>query len=75
MRIAIHNPHYIEGFCGVYIKIPGWFAEENNVDFHEATITRQSEKAILIAHKQVELWIPRSLITVHNVPKGLEDWK
>ncbi len=69
MRITINN-------CRCYILVADWFAEKYNINKHETAIIKQTDLAIFLDFgNDVQQWIPKTLITVHKIPKGLEDWQ
>ncbi len=72
MRITIKNG--IDEYQGIYLEVQDWFAKKQNIDWHVADVLRQTEKAILVKHSNIEIWIPKSVTTVNQIPKGLDKW-
>ncbi len=67
MRIVIENSMRRQ-----IIRIDEWFAEQEYLDHHTASIEAETEKAILLDFGDRQVWVPRSLITIYNAPKGLD---
>lgn len=72
MRVVVEQG--IEGYRGIYLEVQDWFAQKERITWHVANVIRQTEKAILIKHADNEVWIPKSVVTVHRIKKGLESW-
>ena len=70
MRIVIENSVRRQ-----VIRIADWFCENENLDRHTASIEAETEKAILLDFGDRQVWIPRSLITIYDAPKGLKKWQ
>jgi len=69
MRIVIEN-----SIRRQVLKLPDWFCENNGIDHHTASIEAETEKAILLDFGDRQVWVPRSLITVYDAPKGLDEY-
>jgi len=72
MHITIENG--IDQYQGIYLEVQDWFTEKRGINWHVADIIKQTEKAILVKHYDTEIWIPKSIITVNKIPKGLDQW-
>ena len=68
MRIVIEN-----SIRRQVLRIAEWFCEQEGIDHHTASIKAETEKAILLDFGDRQIWIPRSLITVYDAPKGFEE--
>lgn len=69
MRIVIKNSVRRQ-----VLRIPEWFCEHESLDHHTASIEAETEKAILLDFGDKKVWVPRSLITTYEAPKGLEEY-
>lgn len=69
MRIVIENSVRRQ-----VLRLPNWYAEQEGIDHHTASIEAETEKALLLDFGDRQVWVPRSLITVYDAPKGLDEW-
>ncbi len=70
MRIVIENRARRQ-----ILRIAEWFCEQEGLDHHTASIEAETENAILLDFGDRQVWIPKSLITTYDTPKGLDEWK
>lgn len=68
MKVIIKNHDKI-------IQIQDWFCEQAGIDRHSADLVGETEKAFLLDFPEMSVWIPKSLCTLHPIPKGLEEWQ
>jgi len=69
MRIVVENSVRRQ-----VLRLPDWFAEQEDLDHHTASIEAETEKALLLDFGDRQVWVPRSLITVYDAPKGLDEY-
>ena len=69
MRIVIENSVRRQ-----VLKIAEWFCEQEGLDHHTASIEAETEKALLLDFGDRQVWVPRSLITIYEAPKGLDEY-
>ena len=69
MRIVIENSVRRQIF-----RVAEWFCEQESLDRHTASIEAETEKALLLDFGDRQVWVPRSLITVYDAPKGLDEY-
>ena len=69
MRIVVENSVRRQ-----VLRVAEWFCEQEGLDHHTASIEAETEKAILLDFGDRQVWVPRSLITVYDAPKGLDEY-
>ncbi len=73
MRITINEG--IKGYSNCQITVASWFCSQEGIIYSEGDIIKQTPLAILLKLKNKDVWIPKSLVEVHPIPKGLGDWQ
>lgn len=73
MRVVIKDG--LGEYRGVYLMLQDWFAKKEGITGKTADVLRVSEKAILLDFGDKQKWVPKSLFTVHEIPKGLTAWQ
>lgn len=74
MRITIIDSE-IPGYCKIYFEVKDWFCEKEGIIHNTADVIKQTDLAILVRTGDKEVWIPKSLIEIHPIPKGLGEWQ
>ncbi len=74
MRIIIIDSEIPEYHKTIF-DVKEWFCEKEGIVHNTASVVKQSDLAILIHTGDKEVWIPKSLIKTHSIPKGLEGWQ
>lgn len=69
MRIVIENSVRRQ-----VLRVAEWFYEQESLDRHTASIEAETEKALLLDFGDKQVWVPRSLITTYDAPKGLDEY-
>lgn len=73
MRITITDSEIPE-YCKTIFDVKAWFCEKEGIIRNTASVIKQTDLAILLRTGDKEVWIPKSLIEVQPIPRGLQEW-